>query len=132
MGRENGKIGKAGEEEAVGFLKRNGYKIIATNFRTPFGELDAIAKIDDFIVFIEVKTRATPSLGPPTLSVTGRKAIHIVKNALFYLKRYGLIESSWRIDVVSVNMDFTNNTTMIKLIENAVTTYGYDHRGGLI
>lgn len=132
MGREKERIGRAGEKEAFGFLKRNGYKIVATNFRTPFGELDAIARIDDLIVFVEVKTRATPSLGPPTLSVTGRKALHIVKNALFYLKRYGLTESRWRIDVVSVNLDFANKLKMIKIIENAVTTYGYDHRGGLI
>lgn len=132
MGREKDDVGKAGEKEAIGFLRRNGYKIIATNFRTPFGELDAIARIDDFIVFIEVKTRATSSLGPPFLAVTGLKANHIVKNALCYLKRIGCVDSFWRIDVVSVNLNSRHEAEKIELIENAITAEDLNFKGGML
>lgn len=120
MGRGNRVTGITGEREAVEFLKRKGYRILETNFRTPFGEIDVIAKHGDFTVFVEVKTRASSSLGPPFLSVTKAKQRRMVKNALSYLKGRGLIDSSWRIDVVSVTIDYHNNAADIELIENAV------------
>jgi len=120
MGRENSGIGKAGEETALEFLKRRGYKILAMNFRTSFGEIDIVAKYRDFIVFVEVKTRTTASFGPPFLSVTRAKQRHIVKNAFSYLKRYGLVDSNWRIDVVSVKLNTDYSVENIEIIENAV------------
>ena len=59
MGRENIIVGKLGERIALGFLKRSGYRILETNFRTPFGELDVVARRGGHIVFVEVKTRRT-------------------------------------------------------------------------
>jgi len=50
LGRENKIVGRFGERIALGFLKRKGYKILETNFRTRFGELDLIAKQKDFIL----------------------------------------------------------------------------------
>ena len=120
MGRENRIIGGLGENIALGFLKRKGYKILETNFRTCFGELDAIAKQKDFIVFVEVKTRATTSLGPPHLSVTKLKQRHLIKNALVYLKMRNLVDVDWRIDIVSVTLNYNNEAEKIELIENAV------------
>jgi len=120
MGLEKKRLGKAGEDIAVKFLKKKGYKILNVNARTPFGELDAVARIKDFIIFIEIKTRATSSLGPPYLSVTKEKQRRIVKNALFYLKWYGLANSFWRVDVVSVMLNYDDSVKSIELIENAV------------
>lgn len=120
MGRENREIGKIGENAAVGFLRQGGYKILETNYRTPFGEIDIIARQRDFLTFIEVKTRASSSFGPPSLSITRRKQKNIIKNALSYLKRHGLVYSYWRIDVVSVNLDRDKNIENIELIQNAV------------
>ncbi len=126
MGRENRYIGIIGERIALKFLKRRGYKILETNLRTVFGEIDAIAKQKDFTVFIEIKTRTTFSFGPPYLSVTKAKQMHIVKSALSYLKRYRLINSNWRVDVVSVKLNHKFELENIEIIENAIE----DYKGG--
>ena len=123
MGRENIIVGKLGERIALGFLKRSGYRILETNFRTPFGELDVVARRGGHIVFVEVKTRASSSLGPPCLSVTRSKQRHIIRSALVYLKRRNLVDSNWRIDVVSVTMDHDHEVEKIELIENYVKQY---------
>ena len=120
MGREKKEIGALGEKIALRFLERKGYRVTSKNFRTPFGELDIIARHGDFIVFIEVRTRTTSSLGPPFLSVTRLKQLHLIKNALFYLKRRGQVDSDWRIDVVSVKLRQDRKLEKIEHIENAV------------
>ncbi len=125
MGRENKELGASGEDIACRFLKTKGYRILGTNFRTPFGELDVIAKKDDYTIFVEVKTRATSSLGPPYLNITWKKKRQIVKNALCYLKMRGQVDSFWRIDVVSVKLNEDHETENIELFENAVTEEDY-------
>lgn len=120
MGRAKKYLGAVGEKIASGFLRKYGYKILDMNFRTPFGELDIVARKKDFIVFIEVKTRSTSSLGPPYLSVTRMKQRSIIKNALYYLKRYRFNDANWRIDIVSVKLNGDYEIEKIELIENAV------------
>ena len=120
MGREKKEIGDLGEKLALGFLKAKGYRVKHKNFRTPFGELDIVAKHKSYTVFIEVRTRSTSSLGSPLLSVTRTKQVHIIKNALFYLKRYGGIDSSWRIDVIAVKLNHDRVLESIEHVENAV------------
>lgn len=121
LGRENKAIGEIGEQIAMAFLEQKGYKIVGVNVRTPLGEIDVIARQKDTTVFVEVKTRATSSLGPPYLNVTRVKQIHLIRNALCYLKRHGRINSDWRIDVVSVKLNERYELESIELIENAVT-----------
>ncbi|MDD5421945.1 MAG: YraN family protein [Candidatus Omnitrophota bacterium] len=120
MGREKKIVGAIGEKVAIKFLKDKGYKILETNYRTTFGELDAIANKDGLMIFIEIKTRASSSLGPPYLAVTALKIRHIIKNALYYLKLRGRVFCDWRIDVVSVKLGPDNKIESIELIENAV------------
>ena len=121
MGRENRQIGRRGELIAVKFLEENGYEILETNLRTPVGEIDIVARRKGLMVFVEVKTRASSSLGPPFLSVTKAKQRHLIRNALCYLKRRGRVDSDWRIDVVSIKLDGGYGPESIELIENAVT-----------
>jgi len=123
MGKGNRIVGETGEKAAVKFLKSKGYRIIETNFRTIFGELDAIARYGDTIIFVEVKTRTTDSLGPPYLAVTRLKQRHIIKNAIFYLKMRRSLDSNWRIDIVSVKLTPDLKVENIELIENAVENY---------
>jgi putative endonuclease len=120
MGRESRTTGAVGERIASGFLKKLGYRILGSNFRTPFGEIDIVAKHKGVIVFVEVKSRTTSSFGPPYLAVTKSKERHIVKNALFYLKRHRFINACWRIDIVSVKLNYERKLESIELIENAV------------
>lgn len=118
MGREKKAIGAAGEKTASAYLRKMGYRIIASNFRTPFGEIDIVARHEGVIVFVEVKSRTTSSLGPPYLSITKIKERHIIKNALFYLKRHRLADDiGWRIDIVSVNLDHERRLENIEIIK---------------
>jgi len=121
VGRENRDVGIQGENRAVKFLESNGYRIVERNFHTPFGEIDAVARHGGFIVFVEIKTRASSSFGPPLLNVTRSKQRHLVKNALCYLAARSLVHSDWRIDVVSVKLNERYEVESIELIENAVT-----------
>jgi len=112
--------GHAGELAALRFLKSRGYRILETNTRTPFGEIDIVTEKKGVTIFVEVKARTTSSLGPPYLSITKQKERQIVKNALAYLKRRGLVESYWRIDVVSIKLNYDYRVENIELFENAV------------
>ena len=60
-------LGKKGERAAVQYLKSQGYTIVATNYRTPFGEADIIALDNDELVFVEVKTRTNDKYGADPL-----------------------------------------------------------------
>src|SRR5574340_126042 len=78
-------IGTKGEQLAVGFLKRSGYKILQRNYRCRSGEIDIICYDRGTIVFVEVKTRYSDKYGPPELSVTEAKKRHIIKASLHYV-----------------------------------------------
>ena len=119
MGRKNS-VGATGETIASAYLKKKGYKIIETNFRTPLGELDLVTRFKSIIVFVEVKTRSSYYFGPPYLSVTNIKQRHVIKSALFYLKSHNLIDANWRIDIVSINLNYDSKLEKIEIFENAV------------
>ena len=96
-------IGKLGEEHAQKFLKKMGWKILETNFRySRFAEIDIIAKDEDIIVFIEVKTRSTTNFGHPFEAISKSKLQNIFKAGLAYLQTTKETYKSYRIDVVSV------------------------------
>ena len=120
MGREKKDTGRIGEREAASYLRKKGYRVAERNYRTIFGEIDIVARLANIIVFVEVKTRVTSSLGPPYLSITNIKQRHMIKNALFYLKAHRLMDAHWRIDIVSVKLDQAHRVENIELIENAV------------
>jgi len=94
-------LGTEGEDLAVRFLKEKGYRIIARNYKTYFGEIDIIAKDGNTIVFIEVKTRTDVSFGYPFEAVHRKKIQKIKKLALLYLKKQGE-ELPVRFDVLSI------------------------------
>lgn len=123
-GRERIALGKRGEDAASVFLTNAGYRILARNYKTPFGEIDAVAKYKDTLVFIEIKTRSSSSLGPPFISVTWKKKKKIIQNALSYLKASNLAGAAWRIDVVSVREDYYSGEVSIEIIKNAVVEEG--------
>jgi putative endonuclease len=113
-------LGKTGEDVAIEFLRVAGYKIIERNYKTPLGEIDAIAKEGGLLVFVEIKTRLSSSVGPPYLSVTWKKKRKIIQNAGFYFLRNGLFGCAWRIDVVSVKLGDHDKVESIEIIKNAV------------
>lgn len=54
------KVELSGVDRVINFLTKDGYSVIGKNFYTRYGELDLIAKKQDMVCFIEVKTRSNP------------------------------------------------------------------------
>ena len=100
--REKKELGKKGEEKALRFLKKKGYRIIEKNYVCKMGEMDIIAKDKDTLTFIEVKTRTSAEFGPPQLAVNSSKQRQLSKVALNYLKEKQLEEVRARFDVVAI------------------------------
>ncbi len=94
-------LGKRGEEIACRYLQEKGYAILETNFRFGRGEIDVIAKQQETIVFVEVKTRSSNKYGYPEESVTESKKEKLKETAMEYLIKNDL-QNEIRFDVVTI------------------------------
>lgn len=114
--RNNRKFGAAGEIIAEMHMKKNGYKIIQKNYRTPDGEIDLIAEKNDMLVFIEVKTRTNQQYGLPEESINTARANRIRKVALCFLSdSKGNRNSDIRFDIISILADRKKLEGIIKI-----------------
>ncbi len=116
-------LGKSGEDAAVVFLERRGYRILERNFRTRFGEIDIIARHQKAICFIEVKTRASQEQGSPLEAVTPYKQRKLSRMAIFYLKSKNSLGVPARFDIVSVE-DSSTGLPEIEVLQNAFDLVG--------
>lgn len=96
------RFGIIGEKLAQGYLINKGHEILETNFYTKRGEIDIIAKKDNCIVFVEVKTRTNLKFGTPAMAVTFTKRKHIKSVAKTFLYLHRLYGYDVRFDVVEV------------------------------
>ena len=71
-------LGKKGEDLAVSYLLKQGYQILTRNFRYQKAEVDIIARKEDVLAIIEVKTRSTPDFGNPQDFVKGKQIQNLV------------------------------------------------------
>jgi len=95
-------LGDSGEDLAAKVLKKQGYKILERNYRTPLGEVDIIARHRGVLVFIEVKTRTSARFGTAQEAVHPGKQARLRKLADYYLKKKRLGEVAVRFDVVGI------------------------------
>lgn len=121
MNQNKVSIGQYGEEIACEYLKIHDYKILERNYRTRFGEIDIIAKCNDILVFIEVKTKSGIDFGTPAEMVNKKKKLKLERLAKAYLQEQELSseEKKFRIDVVSVILE-EGEKLEIQHIENAI------------
>ena len=119
-------LGDRGEAAAAKFLKRLGYRIVATQARSQLGELDLIAVDGRTIVFVEVRTRSDTQHGSPLETVDLAKQKRLTRVALGYLKRHRLLNHSCRFDVVSVVWPSDSNEPQIEHIRDAFPATGFD------
>ena len=110
--RLNKKTGRKGEKQACAYLKKQGYKILERGFKTPFGEVDIVAKREDVIVFTEVKTRLSDTFGAPCEAVDERKNFRYRQSAKYYFAGRQ-IDVTVRFDVIEIYRGEINH------IENA-------------
>lgn len=95
-------LGNSGEQIAVEYLEKIGFKILNRNFYCKQGEIDIVARDGDEVVFIEVKTRTNTNFGNPSEAVDYRKQKHIYKSAKYFLCKYKMLDAHIRFDVVEV------------------------------
>jgi len=98
--KHNQQVGQWGEQVAVEYLVSREVEVIGRNVRTPYGEIDIVAKQGDTVLFVEVKTRTSNKMGLPEESITVRKREHMIACAEHYAAEHEI--DHWQIDVISI------------------------------
>ncbi len=115
------RLGEEGESIAAEYLCQAGYVILGRNLRTPYGEIDLLARQGAALVFVEVKARRTNRFGPPEQAVTARKRAHLLASSQAYLQVHPELDGDWRIDVISVEWNPGGGEPRLTHFENAVS-----------
>lgn len=109
-------IGRKGEILAADFLVKNGFEIAARNYRFGRGEIDLIVKRDDWLLFIEVKTRSSYDYGYPEEFLEEFQA-----NRIFNAAENYIFDVDWqgnvRFDVISIKL---GKEVVIEHFEDAI------------
>jgi putative endonuclease len=113
---ESHELGLQGEDLAVDYLRKKGYKILHRNWKSGKREIDIIAENKDFIVFVEVKTRSDDYQMHPRHAVTSEKQKSIIYAAEGFIERYNINKES-RFDIISIISD--NKSFQVEHIEDA-------------
>ena len=104
--------GKQGEQRAAGFLREQGYTLLAVNWRHRYWEVDIIALDREVLCFIEVKTRKNTLFGEAATFVDEKKQHNLLQAAEAYLALYQH-DGDIRFDIVSVYSE-ANKIELIK------------------
>lgn len=115
---EKSRIGRLGEEAAVGHLRRAGYEICARNWRSGSYELDIVARRYEVLHFIEVKTRQANGLTSPEEALTEHKIRSLHRAARLYIGQYARRYAGyeWQFDLAAVRVG-TDGAMHVELIE---------------
>jgi putative endonuclease len=106
-------LGKRGEDFAHRHLRREGFTVLARNYRPNPGkaEVDIVAQERDIFVFVEVKSRATDEFGSPDRAIGEDKERRIVAAARSYTTKAGIAWSKVRFDTISIVFGGTPSIT---------------------
>ena len=94
--------GRHGEQLAANYLKQHGYDILVTNWHCTHGEIDIIARKENVLVFVEVKTRRSASTQAAFASITPRNRERLIASVYAYLDDYPEDDPAWRIDAIGI------------------------------
>lgn len=118
--------GRLGEDAVCAELVKRGHRIIARNYRKPFGEIDIISEHDGCIVFTEVKTRKYGSMVSGLEAVDRRKQGKIIATADFYLsENQPKLQPRYDIAEVEITRGEFPRIIRIEIYEAAFTTDGF-------
>ena len=119
MTTEKQNIGKLGEDIAVKYLEKHGYKILERNYHKPWGEIDIVAQQNHELVFIEVKTQNQEFEWRPEENITRHKKRQLSRIVTTYLKINKTPEDqNWRVDVLAITLDFKTKNASVEHIQN--------------
>ena len=113
---EHNDLGKKGEELAVEFLEKDGYKILDRNWTFQKAEIDIIAEKDNILAIVEVKTRSNIDFGLPQDFVKPKKIQLLVKAVNAYIN-YREIDFEVRFDIIAIQKN--NETFVIEHLTDA-------------
>ncbi len=109
-------LGRKGEDIAVNYLIKSGYNIMKRNYRIGHSDIDILAKDNETLVFVEVRTKSREDRGMPEDTLTTRKLRRMKKTAELYLA-FNHYEGPARLDAVCIILD---NSDMIKHLKHYV------------
>ena len=112
MAKHN-ELGIKGEKLAIDFLLKKGYKILEKNFRYLKAEVDIIAKKDNVLAAVEVKTRSTDYFGNPQDFVNPKK-IKLLLSAIDYYVNEKDLDVEVRFDIIAITHQKTIKITHLK------------------
>ncbi|MEI6122297.1 MAG: YraN family protein [Bacteroidota bacterium] len=98
---EHNDLGKQGENAVAEYLVGKGYRILHRNWHFAKDELDIIAETNDYIVFVEVKTRSNIIFGEPEEAVDKKKQRYLIRAANAYIEKNNCTKEA-RFDIISV------------------------------
>jgi len=120
-------LGNLGEKIAGDYLDKKGYKILDKNFKFEIpgspqkGEIDIIAKKDDIINFVEVKTLTSDKIILPEDKVDFQKQRKLIKTAESWLMKKKIpLNKKWQIDVIAITINPNSNQAKLRHFKNAV------------
>lgn len=112
-------IGRIGEQLARSHLEAKGYRIIASNYRCRWGEVDLVAGDGPVWVFVEVRTRRRDTYGSPEESITPDKVRRLTLTAQHYLAEHApAADVQWRIDLVAVRLGRGGRVLSVRHLPN--------------
>jgi putative endonuclease len=114
------RLGASGERLAAAALEREGYVVIARNWRCLYGEIDLVAEDGTELVFVEVKTRRGVRMGSPEEAVTPAKRRKLLASAQTYLAERGEEQRAYRFDVVAIALDDAGRLVAVRVHRNAL------------
>ena len=97
-------LGRNGENIAADFLEDTGYQILKRNYMIGHSDIDILAKKDEFLVFIEVRTKSKGDRGMPEDTLTGKKLRRMKNTAELYIA-FNHYEGLARMDAVCIILD---------------------------
>ena len=96
-------FGTRSERAAGRYLRRAGFRIVAWNVNTPYGEIDLVAIDGRTVVFVEVRSTEDEDVSRAAESVDDRKQSKLTDAALDFLRRRDLLGHAARFDVLIVS-----------------------------
>lgn len=78
------------------------YEIVERNWTCAAGEADIIARDEETVVFVEVKTRSSCERGLPSEAVDAEKRERYERIAALFLQGYDVVDVPVRFDIISL------------------------------
>src|SRR3989338_4734753 len=114
------KIGDIGEEVAVKYLERKGFRVIERNYLRKWGEIDIIAEKGQLLSFIEVKSVSRESSRPEE-NMHPKKVQRLRRAIQTYLLDRKVSENQeWQFHLVCVYLDFSTKKARVEMLENII------------